>query len=84
MDLGHAKPRREPFDAALDALRVPAEEVIHIGDNERTDVRGAIEAGMRAVRVDFNGSRGPSAAEFVARSFAELSDYLLEQMEPEE
>ncbi len=83
VDLGHAKPRREPFTAALEALGVSAPEVIHIGDNERTDVRGALEAGMRAVRVDFNGSRGPSAAEFVARSFAELRDYLLEQMEPE-
>jgi FMN phosphatase YigB (HAD superfamily) len=81
VDLGHAKPRPEPFNAAMEVLDVVPADVLHVGDNERTDVRGALETGMRAVRVDFNGSRGPSAAEFVARSFAELRDYLLEQLE---
>ena len=77
MDIGHAKPRREPFDAALEALGVPAGEVIHIGDNERTDVRGALDQGMRAIRVDFVRQNGPSSAEFVARTFDELTEYLL-------
>lgn len=76
VDIGHAKPRREPFRAALDALDLPAADVIHIGDNERTDVRGALDMGMRAIRVDFVKQSGPSAAEFVARSFDELTEYL--------
>jgi putative hydrolase of the HAD superfamily len=76
VDVGHAKPRREPFRAALDALGLPPSDVIHIGDNERTDVRGALDAGMRAIRVDFVRQNGPSAAEFVARSFDELTEYL--------
>lgn len=78
MDLGHAKPRREPFAYALDALGIPPAEALHVGDNEHTDVRGALDAGMRAVRVDFLRQGGASAAEFVARTPGELRAYLLE------
>ena len=77
MDVGHAKPRREPFDAAVNALGVAASNVVHVGDDERTDIRGALGAGLRAVRVDIARSSGPSVAEFVARSHAELAEYLL-------
>ncbi|NUQ20091.1 MAG: HAD family hydrolase [Gemmatimonadaceae bacterium] len=79
MDIGHAKPRPEPFAAALRALGTAPAETIHVGDNEHTDVRGALKAGMRAVRVDFVRAGGPSEAEFVARSFEELVTYLLSQ-----
>ncbi|MFL5560185.1 MAG: HAD family hydrolase [Gemmatimonadaceae bacterium] len=79
MDIGHAKPRPEPFSAALRAIGTSPAESLHVGDNERTDVRGALDAGMRAVRVDFVQQGGPSAAEFVARSFEELTQYLLAQ-----
>ena len=77
VDIGHAKPRREPFKAALEALALAPDEVVHIGDNERTDVRGALDMGMRAIRVDFVRQNGPSAAEFVARTFDERTSYLL-------
>lgn len=77
MDLGHAKPRREPFEHTLQALGIRPEEALHVGDNERTDVRGALEAGMRAVRVDFVRPGPPStSAEFVAKSVSELGEYL--------
>jgi HAD superfamily hydrolase (TIGR01549 family) len=80
MDIGHCKPRREPFAAALDRLGVPAHEVLHVGDIERTDVRGALDAGMRAVRVDFKWDSGASAAEHVARTPDELAAYLLDAL----
>lgn len=79
MDVGHAKPRPEPFAAAVRALGSAPAETLHIGDNERTDIRGALAAGLRAVRVDFVRQSGPSEAEFVARSFEELTSYLLAQ-----
>ena len=79
MDIGHAKPRPEPFVAALRALGSAPADTLHVGDNERTDVRGALAAGIRAVRVDIVRAQGPSAAEFVARSFDELTEYLLAQ-----
>jgi FMN phosphatase YigB (HAD superfamily) len=79
MDVGHAKPRPEIFAAAVETLGVAPNEILHIGDNERTDVRGALAAGFRAVRLDVVRHGGPSEAEFVARSFEELSEYLLGQ-----
>jgi putative hydrolase of the HAD superfamily len=76
-DVGHAKPRAEPFVAALEKLGVRPEEALHVGDNERTDVRGALAAGMRAIRIDVVRQGGETAGEFVARSLPELTEYLL-------
>jgi putative hydrolase of the HAD superfamily len=76
-DVGHAKPRREPFETTLRALALPAGRVLHLGDDERTDVRGALAAGMRAARMDIVQTRGPSAGEFVARSWEEALDRLI-------
>jgi putative hydrolase of the HAD superfamily len=78
VNVGHAKPRQEPFQTALDALGMPASQVLHVGDNERTDVRGALSAGLRAIRVDSGCRAGPSAAEYVATSFEEVVAYLVE------
>jgi putative hydrolase of the HAD superfamily len=79
MNVGHAKPRREMFEACAAALGRSPETIIHIGDNERTDVRGALDAGFRAIRLDIVRESGPSAAELVARSFDELREYLLDE-----
>jgi putative hydrolase of the HAD superfamily len=76
MDVGHAKPRPEIFAAAVTTLGIPPGEILHVGDNERTDVRGALAAGFRAIRLDVVRTGGPSEAEFVARSYEELTDYL--------
>jgi len=76
MDVGHAKPRPEPFLATINALGLRPEEIIHVGDNERTDVRGALAMGMRAIRLDLVKQNGPSVAEFVAESFEQLERYL--------
>lgn len=76
MDIGHAKPRPEIFAAAVDTLGIPAGEILHIGNDERTDVRGALAAGFRAIRLDVVRDSGPSEAEFVARSFEELTAYI--------
>jgi HAD superfamily hydrolase (TIGR01509 family) len=80
MDVGHAKPRPEIFAAAVSTLGIEPAEMLHIGDNERTDVRGALAAGFRAIRLDVVRSGGPSAAEFVARSYDELTRYLVEKV----
>lgn len=77
MDVGHAKPRPEPFQRALDRLDVAPAAAIHVGDIERTDVAGALAVGMRAVRLDLVRQGGSSDAEYVATSFADLVEYLL-------
>ena len=77
MDVGHAKPRPEIFASAVDSLGVSSGEILHIGNDERTDVRGALAAGFRAIRLDVVRDSGPSEAEFVARSFEDLTEYLM-------
>ena len=77
MDIGHAKPRPEIFQHAVETLGVAPHEILHIGDNERTDVRGALAAGFRAIRLDVVRTGGPSEAEYVARSYEDLTEYLL-------
>ncbi len=45
------KPHVAPFERALRELGVPATRAVHIGDRPGKDVVGAVNAGMRAVRV---------------------------------
>ena len=77
MDVGHSKPRPEPFQRALDALGASPYEAIHVGDIERTDIAGALAVGMRAIRIDVMRPGGSSAAEHVATSYQDLVDYLI-------
>lgn len=76
MDIGHAKPRPEPFRAALAALGAAPHEALHVGDIERTDIAGALGVGMRAVRLDAVRQGGTTAAEYVAGSLEDLVEYL--------
>jgi len=50
-ELGNWKPSPEPFARCLEALGVPAQEAVYVGDNPRKDFRGARQIGMRTVRV---------------------------------
>ena len=52
--VGWEKPDPRTFHAALEhpAIRVAAEDAIHIGDQPKSDVIGAIAVGMRAALID--------------------------------
>jgi HAD superfamily hydrolase (TIGR01458 family) len=45
------KPARSFFDSAVDALGVPADQAVMVGDNVRSDVNGAQAAGLHGVLV---------------------------------
>jgi putative hydrolase of the HAD superfamily len=47
---GTYKPDVRIFEHALSTLGVDADAAVHVGDRRRTDVAGALDAGMRAVR----------------------------------
>ena len=79
VDVGHAKPRPEPFHRALERLGVSPGDAIHVGDIERTDIAGALSVGMRAVRLDQMRPGGSSDAEYVATSYEDLVRYLEQQ-----
>lgn len=50
-ECGIRKPDPEIFRLTLRAVRVEAEEAVHVGDDPTLDVRGAHEAGMRVIQV---------------------------------
>ncbi|MBU9888766.1 MAG: HAD-IA family hydrolase [Candidatus Omnitrophica bacterium] len=55
---GAAKPSRRIFEEALRVAGVKAREVVHVGDSLEDDIRGAREAGIRAIWVDRSGRHG--------------------------
>ena len=60
--VGALKPHRASFDALSEALGVPPEQIVHVGDREDVDVAGALAAGMRAWRLT-SKKRAPTRAE---------------------
>ena len=50
-EIGWAKPSGRVFRQALDALGVPPDAAVHVGDDLATDVGGALKAGLRAVWI---------------------------------
>jgi putative hydrolase of the HAD superfamily len=50
------KPDPQIFRLAASTLDVPPAQVVHVGDNQRTDIAGARSAGMRAVWVNRRGA----------------------------
>jgi putative hydrolase of the HAD superfamily len=54
--IGWRKPAREFFDHLTQLADCPVAEVLHVGDDQRNDVEGAIAAGLRAVLYDPHGT----------------------------
>lgn len=52
LEEGFEKPDKRIFDKALLAMGVKSSEAAHVGDDPIDDLRGAKEAGMRAILVD--------------------------------
>jgi FMN phosphatase YigB (HAD superfamily) len=49
---GVAKPDPRIFDAAVEALAVPRERILYVGDTVHADVLGATAAGLAVVQLD--------------------------------
>ena len=54
---GRTKPHPSIFVAALEALRVNADETAMVGDSYEDDIEGARSLGMRAILLDRDGLR---------------------------
>jgi putative hydrolase of the HAD superfamily len=50
--VGHAKPALEIFQAALDRYGLGPANAVHVGDSEKHDFRGAVNAGVTGVLID--------------------------------
>jgi putative hydrolase of the HAD superfamily len=67
--VGHTKPDRAIFDAAIARFAIAPEQALHVGDDPLNDLAGARRAGLGALLIDRVGSRhGPE----VIRSLEEL------------
>jgi putative hydrolase of the HAD superfamily len=76
-ELGVAKPDPRFFHRVTSASNVQPRQVLHIGDDWRTDVRGAMQAGWQAVWFNPAGRPqpdldGPASSVSQIRSLAEL------------
>lgn len=75
---GHPKPARAIFAAAAEALGVPPERILFVGDHPVNDIRGAQEARMWTAWLDCEREwpRDLIAPEFIIGSLAELPEIL--------
>ena len=73
-DAGIGKPDARIFHLACDRLRLPAAEVLHVGDSLELDVYGALAAGMQAawIQRDQLGEPPPIALRY--RDLTELAE----------
>lgn len=52
---GRAKPFCDMYRTAAQRLALPAENILHVGDNLNTDVEGALCSGMQACWINLDG-----------------------------
>lgn len=64
-DIKAEKPERECFHRALFRAGAPGEETVHVGDHPVRDVKGALDAGLRAVLLNRDPGNPPSLVEDV-------------------
>ncbi len=73
-EVGHAKPHPDMFEAARQQMDVGFDEMVHIGDRDHNDIKGAQAVGMSAVL--FTAKRdvdaGHTSADAMCASHAEL------------
>lgn len=74
-ETGIVKPNPEAFRKILRELDVRPEESVHIGDLERTDIKGAKKIGMKAIL--FNKDNKETEADHVVDSFDKLLKILV-------
>ena len=75
---GWEKPDVRVYQVTLERLGVRPEEAIHVGDQPRSDVVGALDTGMRAALLDRYGRHDPAAHRVpVVQSLDALVDLVL-------
>lgn len=77
-EYGALKPSATPFMAMLDAISLPAEAVLYVGDSERKDIVGAKGVGMYAALISPSSRKVYSKADLVFSSWDEFSAEVLD------
>jgi putative hydrolase of the HAD superfamily len=82
-ECGVGKPSPAIFRAACEGLNLPAQAVLHVGDDAELDVAGANAAGLCSAWVNRSGApwTGAMPPHISVGSLGELADHLLRPME---
>lgn len=75
---GFQKPDRGLFDLALERGSARASHAAHLGDSPRSDVQGALDAGMIAIHLDPERQGGAAPGAHVIHHLDRLPDLLLQ------
>ena len=76
--VGFEKPDVRTFQAALEPLDVAGPDALHIGDQPRSDIVGALASGMRAALIDRYRRHDPAAHSVpIVHSLDDLADEVL-------
>lgn len=78
--VGYAKPDRQIFQAALHQHSLEPGQALHVGDSEINDLRGARQAGLKAVLVDRRNGSGSAGSERITSLLAILA--MLDESSP--
>ena len=78
-EVGRSKPSPVVFKKAAETLEVSTNEILHIGDREKTDIDGAVR--VRAKSVLYTGANdrdlsNQTRANAICRNYAELTEIL--------
>lgn len=73
---GRAKPHQDLFHQTAEYFGVRPDEILHIGDNLVTDVRGAIQAGCQAGWINLSGKSIREFSDATLLPTMEISDLL--------
>jgi len=55
-DIGIGKPDPRPFEVILSRMRANASDAVMVGNSLSSDVQGAINAGVRSIWLNLDGS----------------------------
>jgi putative hydrolase of the HAD superfamily len=73
---GAAKPDAKIFAALREMTGVPADEILHVGDDPITDIVGARQAGMQSAWLNRNARAWPVALAPPARTISTLDEII--------
>ena len=74
-ELGVQKPDKRFFDKVLSMLGLTSKDCIVIGDSEKSDIKGARNAGIESIYFSYKG-RNSEMADYNAHSYEELSSII--------
>mgnify|MGYP004525925235 CR=1 FL=1 len=74
-EMGLQKPDKAFFDEVLSVIGRKPEECLVIGDSDKSDIQGAINAGIDSVWINFDGKKSERATYSVS-SYKELEELL--------